>query len=188
MLTATIPTPPGPFTLVADDDGAVVASGWAPDAATLLETIGPARLPQVAAALASGELERRDERDATAQPGHDGLDAISQAVRDYVAGDTRAIDAVAVAQVGSPFIARAWQQLRAIPAGEPQTYAQLAESCGRPTAIRAAGSACARNTVALFVPCHRVLRTGGELGGFLYGLDVKRWLLDHEANAVAAAA
>lgn len=176
LTTTTIPTPPGPFTLVADDD-AVLASGWAPDAATLLDAIGPARLPAVAAALAAGELERRDEPDPFAD-----------AVRAYVDGDPRAIDAVPVAQTGGPFLTRAWEELRAIPAGSSQTYAQLAARCGRPTAIRAAGSACARNTVALFVPCHRVLRTDGTLGGFLYGLDVKRWLLDHEASAVAAAA
>lgn len=176
MTTATLPTPPGPFTLVVDGD-AVVASGWAPDAPSLLAAIGPARLPAVAAAIDAGALTRRDD-----------LGPFTDAVRAYLDGDAAAIDAVPVAQAGSPFVTRAWAALRAIPAGSPQTYAQLAASCGRPTAIRAAGSACARNTVALFVPCHRVLRTGGALGGFLYGLDVKRWLLDHEARAVAAAA
>ena len=51
---------------------------------------------------------------------------------------------------------------------------------GRPAAIRAAAQACARNAAALFVPCHRVLRTDGSLGGFRWGLDVKKWLLAHE--------
>ena len=61
------------------------------------------------------------------------------------------------------------------------TYSEFAALAGRPAAIRAAASACARNAAALFVPCHRVLRTGGALGGFRWGLDVKRWLLTHES-------
>jgi methylated-DNA-[protein]-cysteine S-methyltransferase len=176
METATIPTPPGPYTLVVEDD-AIVAGGWAPDAETLLTTIGPSRLPAVAAAIERGELIRHDE-----------LGRFTQAVRDYVDGDVSALDDVPVAQHGGPFVTRAWSEMRAIPAGSTRTYAELAARSGSPTAVRAAGSACARNTVALFVPCHRVLRTGGALGGFLYGLDVKRWLLDHEAGAAASAA
>ncbi len=180
LVTTTIPTPPGPFTVIAreaaDGTTTVLASGWAPDAATLLETIGPVRLAGAGVTgIDPAQLEQRDE-----------LGPITQALRDYLAGDLAAIDAVAVEQAGAPFTARAWQQLRAIPAGTPQTYAQLAASSGSPSAIRAAGSACGRNTAALFVPCHRVLRTGGDLGGFLYGLEVKRWLLQHEAAPAAA--
>jgi methylated-DNA-[protein]-cysteine S-methyltransferase len=69
-----------------------------------------------------------------------------------------------------------------VPAGAPVTYAELAAKAGRPAAVRAAAGACGSNAAALFVPCHRVLRTGGALGGFRWGLDVKRWLLDHEAS------
>ncbi|MDO8186259.1 methylated-DNA--[protein]-cysteine S-methyltransferase [Conexibacter sp. JD483] len=181
LVTTTIPTPPGPFTVIAresaDGTATVLASGWAPGAAALLETIGPARLAGAGVAgIDPRTIEQRDD-----------LGPITQALRDYLAGDLHAIDAVAVEQAGAPFTARAWQQLRAIPAGEPRTYAQLAASSGNPSAVRAAGSACGRNTAALFVPCHRVLRTGGDLGGFLYGLDVKRWLLEHEAAPAAVA-
>jgi AraC family transcriptional regulator of adaptative response / DNA-3-methyladenine glycosylase II len=168
MLTTTIPTPPGPLTLIATDD-AILASGWTSDPETLLPLIGAALRP---AAL----TPRRD------------LGPFTRAVRDYVAGDLAAIDAVPVKQAASPFLARAWAELRAIPAGAPETYAQLAARCERPAAVRAAGSACARNPTALFVPCHRIVRTGGGLGGFAYGLDVKRWLLGHEAHAVGAVA
>lgn len=182
LVTATIPTPPGPFTIVAreraDGGSTVLASGWAPDAATLLETIGAQRLAGAGAApIDPAAIERRDD-----------LGVITDAVRDYVGGDLGAIDAVDVEQAGAPFTTRAWSQLRAIPAGAPQTYGQLAASSGNPSAVRAAGSACGRNTAALFVPCHRVLRSGGALGGFLYGLDVKRWLLNHEATAGERAA
>lgn len=170
LATATVPTPPGPFTAVIDGAGAVVASGWAPDAERLLDAVGADRLPQLAAAIAGGTLERRDD-----------LGAVTDAVAAYVAGDLAAIDAVPVSTTaGTPFLQLAWSELRAIPAGAPETYTQLAARCERPRAVRAAGSACARNPTALFVPCHRVTRTGGALGGFLYGLDVKRWLLTHE--------
>ena len=65
-------------------------------------------------------------------------------------------------------------------AGAPVSYTEYAAKSGRPAAVRAAASACARNAAAMFVPCHRVLRNDGSLGGFRWGLPVKRWLLDHE--------
>jgi methylated-DNA-[protein]-cysteine S-methyltransferase len=76
--------------------------------------------------------------------------------------------------------------MRQIPPGETWSYAELAAKAGRPQAVRAAGQACARNLVAPFVPCHRVVRSGGSLGGYYYGLAVKRWLLDHERGDAAA--
>lgn len=175
--TATVPTPPGPFTVVVDGDGAVVASGWAPNAELLLAAVGADRLPQLAAALADGTLARRE-----------ALGAVTDAIDAYLGGDLAAIDAVPVADAGTPFLRLAWSELRAIAPGAPETYTQLAARCGRPRAVRAAGSACARNPTALFVPCHRVTRSGGALGGFLYGLDVKRWLLAHEGASIAALA
>ena len=168
MYTTTIDTPPGRFTIIASDD-AVLASGWTDDAERLRLLIGPALRPD--------SLTPREE-----------LGPFTRAVEAYVAGDAAAIDAVPVAQDASPFLLRAWAELRRIPPGLPETYTQLAASSGNPAAVRAAGSACARNPLALFVPCHRIVRTDGSLGGFAYGLDVKTWLLDHEQQAVAAAA
>jgi methylated-DNA-[protein]-cysteine S-methyltransferase len=160
MFTTTIDTPPGPLTLIASDD-ALLACGWTTDAERLRALIGSALRPQ--------ELTPRKD-----------LGPFTRAVRDYVAGDVAAIDGIPVAQAASPFLERAWAELRAIPPGEPETYTQLAARAGRPAAVRAAGSACARNPTALFVPCHRIVRSDGTLGGFAYGLDVKRWLLAHE--------
>lgn len=66
------------------------------------------------------------------------------------------------------------------------TYAELAERAGLPrTAARAAGSACAQNLIAPFVPCHRVLPSTGGFGGYYYGVAVKEWLLTHEARGAA---
>ena len=95
-------------------------------------------------------------------------------------GDLSAIDDVPVRQRSGAFLEHAWDVLRTVPAGAPVTYTEYAAKSGRPTAIRAAASACARNAAALFVPCHRVLRTDGTLGGFRWGLPVKRALLEHE--------
>jgi methylated-DNA-[protein]-cysteine S-methyltransferase len=99
----------------------------------------------------------------------------------YLDGDLTAIDDVPVRQRGGAFIAHAWEVLRLVPAGRPVTYTGFADRAGRPAAVRAAAMACASNAAALFVPCHRVLRLDGTLGGFRWGLPVKRWLLDHEA-------
>lgn len=106
------------------------------------------------------------------------------AVRKYFEGELSAIDEVVTKERpgSAPFRTAARQALREIPAGTTATYTQLAASAGNPRAIRAAGSACATNPTALFVPCHRVVRTDGTLGGFLYGLDIKQALLDHEAK------
>lgn len=161
LQTATVPTPAGPFTVVVDGV-TVQGSGWTDEPADLVALMAPALRP--------------DRLDVVAD-----LGPVTDAVAAYVEGDLGAIDAVAVRQRSGPFLVEAWEVLRTVPAGAPVTYAELAAKAGRPDAIRAAASACARNAAALFVPCHRVVRTGGGLGGFRYGLDVKRWLLDHEA-------
>ena len=83
---------------------------------------------------------------------------------------------------GTAFQEACWEALRAIPPGETRTYAQIAAAAGNPKAVRAAGSANARNNVAVLIPCHRVIRTGGNLGGYAYGLDIKRELLKRETT------
>jgi AraC family transcriptional regulator of adaptative response/methylated-DNA-[protein]-cysteine methyltransferase len=83
---------------------------------------------------------------------------------------------------GTAFQEAVWQELRRIPAGETRTYAQLAAAVGRPKAVRAAGSANGANNVAVLIPCHRVIATGGGLGGYAYGLEIKRRLLEKESK------
>lgn len=107
------------------------------------------------------------------------------ALRDYADGQVDALDDVAVAQPASPFRGEVQAALRRIPAGETRTYTELAADAGRPSAVRAAASGCATNRVAPIVPCHRVLRTDGSLGGYAYGLDVKAALLRHEGAQTA---
>jgi AraC family transcriptional regulator, regulatory protein of adaptative response / methylated-DNA-[protein]-cysteine methyltransferase len=85
---------------------------------------------------------------------------------------------------GTPFQLRVWSALQAIPAGQSRTYAELAASIGAPNAVRAVAGACASNRIAILVPCHRVVRTGGGLGGFRWGIERKRWLLEREGLGV----
>jgi AraC family transcriptional regulator of adaptative response/methylated-DNA-[protein]-cysteine methyltransferase len=81
---------------------------------------------------------------------------------------------------GTAFQEAVWRELQKIPAGETRTYAQIAAAVGRPAAVRAAGSANGDNHVAVLIPCHRVIRTGGSLGGYAYGLERKEKLLRRE--------
>ena len=169
---ATIVTPPGPFTVVVerDSDGrdVVLASGWTEDTAELLRVVHVSLRP--------AGSERDDDL------------AVLDAVEKFVAGELTAIEEVAVRQRSGPFLQEAWEVLRTVPAGRPDSYAAFAARCGRPAAVRAAANACARNAAALFVPCHRVLGSDGGLGGFRWGTPVKRWLLDHEAAHTPGAA
>jgi len=81
---------------------------------------------------------------------------------------------------GTPFQLACWNALLAIPYGETRTYADIARAIGHPTAFRAVGMANNRNPIAIIVPCHRVIATGGSLCGYGGGLDLKRKLLDLE--------
>jgi methylated-DNA-[protein]-cysteine S-methyltransferase len=160
---STLDTPIGPFTAVVAGDGAVLASGWTADLDELVPLVHPTIRPTA--------LE------------NDDLGPVAEAITRFHDGDLLAIDAVPVRQRSGEFLVHAWDVLRTIPAGAPVTYTEYATKSGRPAAVRAAASACARNAAALFVPCHRVLRTDGTLGGFRWGLEVKRWLIAHEASA-----
>lgn len=83
---------------------------------------------------------------------------------------------------GTAFQEAVWAALRAIPPGETRSYAQLAAAVGRPGAVRAAGSACGANKVAIAIPCHRVQRGDGSMGGYAYGIERKRALREREAK------
>jgi AraC family transcriptional regulator of adaptative response/methylated-DNA-[protein]-cysteine methyltransferase len=81
---------------------------------------------------------------------------------------------------GTAFQQRVWAELRKIPAGETRTYAQIAAAVGKPGAVRATGSANGANHVSVLIPCHRVIRSDGTLGGYAYGLEIKQKLLERE--------
>jgi len=105
---------------------------------------------------------------------------ISDLLSDYFAGDIDAINGIVVRQPGAQFSQAAWKAMRKVKAGKTLSYADLADRSGSTAAVRAAGSACAKNAIALVVPCHRIVKTGGALGNYAYGLSKKEWLLRHE--------
>ncbi|EGD56802.1 methylated-DNA--[protein]-cysteine S-methyltransferase [Gordonia neofelifaecis] len=162
----TVTTVDGPFTMLFDEDAVVYASGWTDSPEYLAGLIAPS--------LRRDELHRQS------------CDALADAVGAYYAGDFDAPAAVTVRQAAGPFVEASWSALRGVRAGEPVTYGRLAERAGRPAAVRGAAACCVRNAAALFVPCHRVIRADGGLGGFRYGLDLKRALLDREARSLEA--
>jgi methylated-DNA-[protein]-cysteine S-methyltransferase len=116
---------------------------------------------------------------------HDDGYGVYDALRAYFAGECDALDAVTVDPQGTPFQRDVWKRLREVRAGETVSYGELARRVGAPNAARAVGMANASNPIALIVPCHRVIRTGGAIGGYGFGVEAKRWLLDHESRTPA---
>ncbi len=83
---------------------------------------------------------------------------------------------------GTAFQARVWSALKEIPEGDTRTYAEVAQSINAPSSARAVANACGANPTAIVVPCHRVVRTDGSLGGYYWGIEIKRDLLQREAT------
>ncbi|HEV3495884.1 MAG TPA: methylated-DNA--[protein]-cysteine S-methyltransferase [Actinomycetes bacterium] len=172
--TTTVPTPVGPFTLLVGGDG-VCAAGFTGRPEDLQRRLDPRR------------------RAAVVRPATDP-DGVASRMLAYLEGEAGALDEIVVAQPGDPARQDAWRALRTVPAGETISYKQLGAMAGLadpatdPLGAQAAGAACAGNHVAVIVPCHRVVRTDGRLGGYGWGLHRKSWLLDFESTVRAPAA
>ncbi len=109
------------------------------------------------------------------------LDTARRELEEYFAG-TRERFGVPLDLRGTEFQLACWRELCSIPLGETRSYAELAQAVGRPKAVRAVGAANGANPVPLIVPCHRVINTGGKLGGYGGGLETKRRLLAFEQS------
>ena len=105
---------------------------------------------------------------------------ITEKLSDYFDGDIKAINSIKVKQPGGDFSQAAWAAMRKIKAGTTESYSDLAHRAGSPAAVRAAGSACAKNKIAIIIPCHRIIKTGGAIGAYGWGVNKKLWLLQHE--------
>ena len=115
------------------------------------------------------------------------LARIESALAGYFAGSVSAAS-IPLDLRGTPFQVAVWEALLGIPYAETRTYGEIAERVGRPAAVRAVGGAIGRNPVSVLVPCHRVIRTGGGLGGYGGGLWRKEYLLELERRQAYAAA
>ncbi len=154
--TTTVESPVGALQLIADADGSLTHLLFV-DEGLPARTGSDLRADAAPFALVAAQLE------------------------DYFAG-TRSDFDLPLAPGGTPFQLEAWAALRGIPYGETRSYAQQAAVLGRPRAIRAVGSANGRNPIAIVVPCHRVVGSGGALTGYGGGVERKRWLLAHERS------
>ncbi|TWC59799.1 AraC family transcriptional regulator of adaptative response/methylated-DNA-[protein]-cysteine methyltransferase [Pseudomonas sp. SJZ080] len=108
------------------------------------------------------------------------MPALEQTLR-YLDNPLTALD-LPLDPVGSAFQQRVWEALRQIPLGKTVSYQEIARQLGQPKAFRAVANACGANPLAVIVPCHRVLRQDGSLGGYRWGLERKRQLLEREAQ------
>lgn len=160
LLLTSLKTPIGTLNLIAREDVLLAAN-----------------LSTVSAAKAS--LEEDDRTFGFKEVKN--IPVISDLISDYFDGDLNALDAIKVRQPGASFSQAAWKAMRRVKAGKTMSYADLADRAGSPSAVRAAGSACAKNAIVLIVPCHRIVKTGGALGNYAYGLNKKEWLLRFEA-------
>jgi len=111
------------------------------------------------------------------------IPVITELVENYFDGDLSALNGIAVRQPGSEFSQSVWKAMRKIPAGKTWSYSDLAKKIGSPAAVRAVGTACGKNLIAPIIPCHRVVKSGGAIGNYGYGVEVKEFLLRHE-NAI----
>ena len=160
--TCTVPSPVGPLTLVSNER-ALLELSW--------------------------DGDRNDHRpslvhSAIVDASHPVLAQAARELEEYFAGRRQAFT-VHVEAAGTEFQHRAWEVLRGIPYGETISYGEQSRRLGNPRAVRAVGGANGRNPVGIIVPCHRVIGADGSLTGFGGGVDVKRWLLDHERTVVS---
>ncbi len=159
LLRTTLKTPVGALSLISREH-ILIASGFTSQ-------------DELIASISKQDRQLESER-------VNHIPIISDLVSDYFDGDLRALDGIKVDQEGEKFSQSAWRVMRKITPGKTITYADLAKRAGSEDAVRAAGSTCARNLIALVIPCHRIVKTGGALGNYAYGLKYKQWLLSHE--------
>jgi AraC family transcriptional regulator of adaptative response/methylated-DNA-[protein]-cysteine methyltransferase len=117
--------------------------------------------------------------EAMSRPYGEQFEAWVGAIARHLAGDQPHLD-LPLDIRASAFQMRVWKYLQTIPYGDVQSYGEIAEAIGKPGAARAVARACATNTVAIVIPCHRVIRGSGEMGGYRWGLPRKRALIDAE--------
>ncbi|MEN9846117.1 MAG: hypothetical protein RIS36_1264 [Pseudomonadota bacterium] len=109
---------------------------------------------------------------------------IEAAIQGATQGHYEGILTLPIAPIGTEFQRVVWNRLREIPSGEVRSYSQIAHTLNIPRAIRAVARACGANSIALLIPCHRVIRSDGSLGGYRWGIEMKRYLLAAERDRV----
>jgi AraC family transcriptional regulator of adaptative response/methylated-DNA-[protein]-cysteine methyltransferase len=163
LQVTSIDTPLGPMVGVSDEE-----------ALYLLEFVNRRRLEQ--------EIERlRNTFKVSIISGKtEILDSIEKELEQYFKGELKEFS-TPIIMMGTPFQKRVWLELNKIPMGETCSYSDIAKKLKNDGAMRAVGSANGANQIAIVIPCHRVINSNGQLGGYGGGLTRKKWLLEHEA-------
>lgn len=160
----TLDSPVGPLLLAATEAGLVRVAFSVQDHDAVLRYLSDSISPRILRAPAR-------------------LDRVSRQLDEYFAGRRRRFDVQLDWRLSKGFRRSALAHLPEIGYGRTASYSEVAAASGSPRAVRAVGTACATNPIPLVVPCHRVVRSDGSLGGYAGGPDTKRFLLDLEARA-----
>lgn len=126
--------------------------------------------------LPLGKMMREFPEPVTKKP----ISIISKWLNAYQVGDFEGLNQVPLHQSGGLFTEKVWREISKIKAGQTMSYQELAKRAGNSKAVRAAGTACGRNNLPLFVPCHRIVPSAGGVGNYAFGEKIKRTLLKHE--------
>jgi len=163
---SVIQSPFGKITLltVAGDTTEVIGCGFGPTETLISRVLATLDLTEVKPSKAPKE--------------------ITHLIEQWVAGDLGALNKISVQQVGTKFRQECWKAMRSIKPGQTMSYALLAQKTSSKSAVRAAATACASNLIAPIVPCHRVIKSDGTIGGYGYGVALKEQLLAHENAAL----
>ena len=166
LKSAWIDTPLGPMVAVSDDSHLL-----------LFEFVDCRGLEK--------EIEKlRNKTKSAIIPGNSfPIQSIIQEIELYFSGQLQQFK-TPILMLGSPFQQLVWETLQTIPYGETRSYKQQAELLGRPESFRAVANANGANQLAIIIPCHRIINTNGELGGYGGGLDRKRWLIELEKQSM----
>lgn len=141
---------------------------------TILTPLGPLLAISDEKALYELRFSKEVGND-TARP----LKMIEKELSEYFAGNLTVFK-TPLSPIGTAFQRLVWKELCNIPFGTTRSYSEMADAIGKPTSVRAAANANGKNPLPIVIPCHRVVRTGGLLGGYSLGIEKKQWLLTHE--------
>lgn len=161
LRSITTTTPDGDFHIIIDDKDVARASGFG-----TLQALAN-RLPEELRTVPINAIQNHP---------------YEKIVRSYYQGDGMALDSIPRSQSGSDFQKTVWQAISDIPYGKTISYKELAIASENPAAIRVAGTICGLNKLILLIPCHRVLKSDGSTGSYLYGSDIKDSLLQRESS------